>query len=230
MNPINTAQLSVIFPGAKSDYLQQVADELNTDLSKYGLDSPLRCAHFFAQVRQEAGEALKGKVEDLTYSPEALMNFSYYQAHPAEAKQDGYPEDPVTKKRVGPANQEAIGNKIYADRLGNGHPESGDGFRYRGRGFIQVTGKDNYTALTNQYKKTYGSGDVDFVATPDLVAVFPYTVRSAVCYWLQHGLQNFADKGSADANVNAITAVINKKTKSYQDRCDNFHVAIKAFQ
>lgn len=231
-DPIATDQLRTLFPDAAADYLGNVASELNTDLSTYGLDTALRKAHFFAQVMQEAGPGLQSQSESLNYSPTALMKFSYYVNHPAEAQQDGYSRDPTTNKIVRPANQIAIANKAYGSRkdLGNGDVASGDGYRFRGRGFIQVTGRANYTALAAEYHGIYGASDVDFVANPDLVGTFPYTVRSAVCFWIQHGLPKLADNGSTDADVDAITAVINKNTNSYDQRRENFQQAVQAFQ
>jgi putative chitinase len=230
MNPITAAQLSQLFPGADDDYLAQVATELNTDPSKYGLDTSLRCAHFFAQVMQEAGPELQAQVESLNYSPKALGKFSYYRNHPAEAVQDGYARDPNTQKIVRPANQPMIGNKAYANRIGNGDVASGDGYLFRGRGFIQVTGRANYAALTTQYAKIYGAGGADFLANPEEVASFPFSVRSAVCYWIQHGLPALADQGSSDLNVDAITNVVDPGTDSQDLRRDNFHKAIQVFQ
>lgn len=230
MNPITAAQLSTLFPDAEDDYLAQVAAELNNNLSACGLDTPLRCAHFFAQVMQETGAGLESKPENLNYSPDALkINFSYYAKHPDEAVKDGYVKDPKTDKITQDANQQAIANKAYGNRYGNGDVDTGDGWRYRGRGFIQVTFRDNYAALTNQYGKIYGADGSDFVAKPDLVSTFPYTVRSAVCFWIQHGLPALADRGSSPANVDAITNVVNQGTKSAGQRRGNFQKAIKVF-
>lgn len=223
MQKIEWQQLEKAFPAAAEDHLQNVADELNRDLAKYGLDTPLRQAHFFAQVRQEGGPKLEGQVENLNYRPEALMKFSYYKKHPAEAETDGYAKDPKTNKITRPANQEAIANKAYARaELGNGDASSGDGWRYRGRGFMQVTGKANYTSLNNVYKNYYDPEKNDFVAHPELLEQFPYNIRSAVCFWNSHGLPKLADAGSKPAHVDAITAVVNKQTDSYEKRQENF--------
>jgi len=231
MNPITAAQLSQLFPDADNDYLAEVAAELNTDLATYGLDTALRQAHFFAQVMQEAGPGLQAQVESLNYSPTALQaNFSYYRINPTEATQDGYAKDPTTGRIVRPANQPNIGNKAYANRIGNGDVASGDGYLFRGRGFIQVTGRANFATLTSQYGSIYGDSSVDFVANPDLVANFPDSVRSAVCFWIQHGLPTLADYGSSGLNVDAITAVVNKGTNSYGERRENFQKAYQVFQ
>jgi putative chitinase len=231
MNPITVAQLQQLFPDADAGYLAQVAAELNTNLPQYGLDSALRLAHFFAQVMQEAGPELQAQVENLNYSPAALQaNFRYYKNHPDEAVQDGYSKDPATGKILRQANQPQIANKAYGNRYGNGDVASGDGWTFRGRGFIQVTFRSNYAALTAQYQNIYGADPADFVTNPDQLANFPYSVRSAVCFWIQHGLPALADAGSSAANVDAITAVVNKSTNSYAQRRDNFRQAYQAFQ
>ena len=231
MNPITAAQLAVLFPDAEDELLTQVAADLNKNPAQYGLDSSLRCAHFFAQVMQEAGAGLEARSENLKYSPEGLeATFGYYADHPDEAVQDGYTRDPKTKAITKQANEQAIANKAYANRIGNGDVASGDGYLFRGRGFFQITGRANYSALATMYKKIYGSDGVDFVADPDLAGTFPHSVRSAVCFWVQHGLPALADHGSGPLNVDAITAVINKKTNSYAQRRANFQKALAAFQ
>ena len=228
---ITKEQLKKVFSAADDDYLKQVADELNTDLAKYGLDTAQRRAHFFAQVRQEGGAALEAQVESLNYSPEGLKgSFKYYRQHPDEAVTNGYDKDPKTRKIKRGADQETIGNKAYADRNGNGGVASGDGWKFRGRGLIQVTGRANYAATTARYRKLYSGKDVDFELTPELMADFPHAVRSAVCFWIEHGLDKLADKGATGDDVDRITAVINLNTDSYADRRANFVVAQSALK
>jgi putative chitinase len=207
MSALTVSQLKQLFPNADPGNLAQVVAELNTNLTGYCLDTALRQAHFFAQVMQEAGPELEAQVENLNYSPASLQaTFGYYKNNPAEAQQDGYAKD-ATGKITRHANQQVIANKAYANRNGNGDAASGDGWQFRGRGFIQVTGRGNYAALSKQYRSLYADG-ADLVANPDQVANFPYSLRSAVCFWIQHGLPALADRGSSDANVNAITDVI----------------------
>ncbi len=231
--PLTPPQLKVIFPAAAIDYLVKVAEELNRNPDAYGLDTPLRRAHFFAQVRQESGVGLKPVSENLNYSPEVLKKmFSYYQKHPAEAVQDGHRKNPATGKIERHAAEETIANKIYGDRIGNGNIASGDGWRFRGRGFIQVTGRDNYAAVTKQCKLLYPDMgmDVDFVVHPDMMAASPGAERSAVGYWTMNGLHKLADRGSTGADVDRITAVINKNTDSYAARRANFVIALGALK
>lgn len=157
-NGITVEQLAKIFVQGDKKYLQQVADELNTDLALYKLDTPFRKAHFFGQIRQESGPRMAATEESLNYSVNSLKNkFSYYKARPDEAEQDGYIlDEKAMKESKKPririykqkANEENIANKIYGPKPGNGglgNDQLGDGWKYRGRGLKQLTGKANYT-------------------------------------------------------------------------------------
>ena len=119
---------------------------------------------------------------------------------------------------------------MYASRIGNGNAASGDGWAFRGRGLKQVTGRANYVTTTQRYAKLYPSSAVDFEKTPDLMAEFPYSLRSAVCFWIENGLHLLADAGSEAAHVDAITAVVNKYTDSYAARRGHFNTAWAAFK
>jgi len=223
--------LKIVFPAAAAADLQTIATELQINPPAFGLDSNLRLAHFLAQVRQEVGPGMTDMTENLNYSPAALAKFGYYAARPAEAKADGYDKDPQTGRILRKANKENIANKAYGgrDELGNGPIASGDGWRYRGRGCIQLTGRANYTAITQQCKLLYPGMDVDYQANPDLMAVLPGAIRSAVGYWVANKLHLLADKGDTGADVDRITAKINLRTDSYAARRDNFGIARRAF-
>lgn len=191
----------------------------------------MRRAHFFAQVRQEAGAAMTGNVESFNYAPDRLkVVFKYYRDHPDEATTDGREVDPKTKKVTRAADQPTIANKVYAGRNGNGDAASGDGWSYRGRGLKQVTGRGNYASTARRYKLLYPGSAVDFEATPDLMAEFPYNLRSAVCFWIENGLHTLADAGSEPAHVDAITKIMNLYTDSYDARRGHFVSAWAAFK
>jgi putative chitinase len=228
---VTTQQLQLVFPGAVPTYLAQVAAELNANPAAFGLDTGLRLAHFFAQVRQEAGDAMAASVESLAYSPEALLlNFSYYRAHQPEAQQDGYARDPVSKKLTRAAAQQIIANKVYALRNGNGDIASGDGWTFRGRGLIQVTGRSNYTAVAQHCARLYPGNDIDFVAKPDAMGDFPGALRSAIGFWMMNGLPAIADQGATDVVVDNVTKVVNLRTDSYEARRANFKICLNAFR
>ena len=228
---VTAQQMQLVFPGATPAYLAQVVAELNANPSAFGLDTPLRLAHFFAQVRQEAGDAMAASVESLAYSPEALIGtFGYYKTRQPEAQQDGYVRDPVTKKLTRPAAQQVIANKVYAKRNGNGDIASGDGWVFRGRGLIQVTGRANYAAVAGQCAALYPGGGVDFVGQPDAMGAFPGALRSAIGFWTMNKLPALADRGAQDADIDRITAVVNLRTDSYVQRRANFRACLNAFQ
>ena len=115
----------------------QVAREIDLQIVTAQLNSPERLAHFFGQVLQEVGQRIR-LVESLDYRADRLGSiFSYFRRNPDEALLYGRTADH-------PADQEAIANRAYADRNGNGNVESGDGWRFRGRGLKQVTSRANY--------------------------------------------------------------------------------------
>jgi putative chitinase len=202
-------QLKKIFPQAKEDYLQQIADEVNTDLTKYKLDTPKRRAHFFGQVRQEAGPAADRTEENLNYAPAVLIDkFSYYGKHTAEATQDGYTKE-ANGKIIKGADQKSIANKAYADRNGNRDVASGDGWKYRGRGLKQLTGNENYKKFTDDHSRYWNDGLKDFVETPDVVKDLPYSLRSAIWFWLANGCATLADKGISDADIDSVSYKVN---------------------
>ncbi|HLO62617.1 MAG TPA: hypothetical protein VK165_06590 [Azonexus sp.] len=216
---ITTEQLRKIFPknkgGIPTDtHLQEVADELNRDLPKYKLDTPTRRAHFFGQIKRESPQ-LSGAAESLNYTPTGLIaTFGYYKKHKSEAETDGRLEEKGKdgkKKITRAADEEVIGNKVYGPKgkaadLGN--KENGDGWRFRGRGMKQTTGRFNYGILNDRHKALW-SEDVDFVANPDLVCKMPYAVRSAVVFWIANSCWQAADGGISDSAIDAVTKIVN---------------------
>lgn len=151
---------------------------------KYGVNTPLRIAHFMSQIEHESN--LKPVQENLNYSAQGLLNvFSKYFISKETAK--SYERQP-----------ERIANRVYANRMGNGSESSGEGWRYRGRGFIQLTGKENYFHLANDT-------DLDVLKNPDLLLEEANAMISAIWFWNKNGLNKFADKD----DVEAITKRIN---------------------
>ena len=125
------------------------------------------------------------------------------------------------------ANQVEIANRAYngvtGNRgLGNGNVASGDGWRYKGRGLVQLTGRANYDDFSRRHKEVWNES-VDFLEAPELLETARYAVRSAVGFWLREKLYEIADAGSSSVQVNAITEVINRYTNSYPNRVSNFN-------
>jgi predicted chitinase len=210
--------------------LQAIADELNKHLEFYRLDTPLRRAHFFAQILQETGGALAYS-ESFYFSVDGLKaNYLYFRRNPEMAAKHGY-SLPGGKKsngeRMGGQDFEAIANGAYGGRkeLGNGDFESGDGWRFRGRGLKQLTGRHHYETLTRWHKEhqsRWSDDVVDFTVTPDLVAEPKFAARSAANFWVKNKLYEIADGGSSSSVVEAITDVVNSGTASRVARVKHF--------
>ena len=216
---ISADLLRQIYPSSRvaTSLLEGIAAELSENLERAHLDSELRLAHFFAQVRHETGPFLRLE-ENLNYTVDALQSiFSYYRNNPEKAAAHGRNEDENQA-----ADQEAVANHAYANRMGNGDPESGDGWRYRGRGMIQLTGRDNYAAFTSAHE-TIWQESVDFVSGPSMLAQERYAVRSALEYWMRRKLYELADQGDSEEITDRITSRINPgaPASSREARYDN---------
>lgn len=192
---LSMEQLKEIMPRAQDADLSFYTGALNTVLPRYGITTPLRKAHFIAQIAHESGE-LKYRSENLNYSAKALRTvFGKYFTDDAAA--EAYARQP-----------EAIANKVYADRMGNGDEASGEGWRYRGRGLIQLTGKNNYEQCGNGIGK-------DLVSNPDALTEAADTSVLAACwYWDTHKLNEYADQD----DIKTITKKINGGYNGLDDR------------
>ncbi|MGC0899869.1 glycoside hydrolase family 19 protein [Pantoea agglomerans] len=168
-------------------------------LSAFQISTPLRQAHFLAQTGHESAGFLKVE-EGLNYSENALTAMFGKRITAEQARAYG-------RNAMHAANQKMIASIIYANRNGNGDVASGDGYRYRGRGLIQITGKANYAALVNQL-------GADVVANPDLLLGYRFAAMSAAAWWKNNGLNELADSD----DVTRITRIINGGTNGLDDR------------
>lgn len=168
---------------------------------KFGVNTPLRLAHFLAQTGHESG-GFKVTTENLNYSVKGLTGiFKKYFPTVEVAMQ--YAKQP-----------QKIANVVYANRMGNGDKASGDGFKFRGRGYIQLTGKTNYVA----FDKTV---DDNIEANPDLVAT-KYPLLSAAWFWSKNKLNEIADGGPTDEVVAKITKRVNGGNIGLDQRIKEF--------
>jgi putative chitinase len=202
MSIITKEQLAQLIPG--NPYLDQWCNALNEILPEYGIDTPQRVAAFIAQCAHESGNfrALK---ENLNYRPETLRKlFSKY-----------FPTDDLARAYASmPNKQEAIANRIYASRMGNGDEQSGDGFRFCGRGLIQLTGRDNYTFFA-------GSLDIPVEEAAEYLQTFEGAVQSACWFWETNNLNQWADKD----DILTLTKRINGGTIGLEDRKKHYEHA-----
>ncbi len=169
--------------------------------AKFGINTPLRLAHFLAQCGHESG-GFRATQENLNYSAKGLMGI-FKKYFPTEALANAYARQPAK-----------IAARVYGGRMGNGAEATGEGYKFRGRGYIQLTGKENYTA----FGKSIGE---DILSNPDKVAG-PYALLSAAWFFSKNGLHRMADEGASDAVVTKITKRVNGGTIGLQDRIKHF--------
>jgi putative chitinase len=169
--------------------------------AKFQINTPLRLAHFLAQCGHESG-GFRATQENLNYSAKGLAGI-FRKYFPTEAAAASYARNP-----------QKIANKVYGNRMGNGPESSGEGYKFRGRGYIQLTGKENYTA----FGKAIGE---DIPSNPDKVAS-QYALLSAAWFFSKNGLHRMADEGATDSVVTKITKRVNGGTIGLADRIKHF--------
>jgi len=191
--PLNIDKLKGHIPDAVIAQIPETA-------AKFNITNNLRLAHFLAQCGHESG-GFKAVSENLNYSADGLKKIfpKYFPGNLAES----YARNP-----------EKIASKVYGGRMGNGDESTKEGFKFRGRGYIQLTGKANYT----NFAKFIGE---DTVANPDLVAT-KYPLASAAFFFDSNKLWAICDKGADDATVTAVTKRVNGGTIGLVDRIKHF--------
>lgn len=191
---MNINNLRGIIP---DNILQQIPFIVET----FKINTPLRLSHFLSQCMHESGN-FKFLVENLNYSENGLL--STFPKYFSSGGASQYARKP-----------EKIANRVYANRMGNGNEWSGDGWKYRGRGYIQLTGKANYALFAQAVRE-------DVVTYPDLVAT-KYPLASAAWFFHRNALNTIADKGPSVDVITAVTRRINGGTKGLNDRISKFN-------
>ena len=199
-------QLKQLLP--KNPYIDHWFEALSQLLPDYEINTPQRMAAFIAQCAHESGgfTALK---ENLNYRPETLRKlFGKY-----------FPSDDLARAYCNmPNKQEAIANRVYANRMGNGPEESGDGYRFCGRGLIQLTGRDNYTWFA-------ASLNISVEEASEYLQTFEGAAQSACWFWETNNLNQWADKG----DILTLTKRINGGTIGLEDRIKHYEHALHVF-
>jgi len=201
---LTAEQFSELFPRCKDP--DGWVDAMNEVFPAYEIDTPERIAAFIAQCGHESG-GWRVFSENLNYSAKALNAvFGKYFARAGRDAEE-YHRQP-----------EKIANVVYANRMDNGDTDSGDGWRYRGRGPIQLTGKANYTAFSEDM-------DVDAVDNPDIVSEDKeVALKSAIWFWNKNGLNRYADSG----DIKTMTKRINGGYIGLEDRIHHWEEALHA--
>jgi len=168
--------------------------------AKFGITTPLRLAHFLAQCGHESG-GFKAVSENLNYSADGLKKIfgKYFPGNLNES----YARNP-----------QKIANRVYSSRMGNGDEASGEGFKFRGRSYVQLTGKSNYSAFDKFV-------DDDILANPDLVAT-KYPLMAAAWFFWKNNLWSICDQGATDQVVASVTKRVNGGFIGLQDRVKHF--------
>lgn len=181
-------------------------EPLNETLQRFALDTPVRIAAFIGQCSHESAN-FKTLQENLNYSAQALMRVWPTRFPTLEAAQPYH------------RNPEKIANRVYANRMGNGDEASGDGWLYRGRGVIQLTGKDNYTLCGDALQ-------MDFIHSPDFLLAPRYAVLSAGWFWNRNNLNRWADT----RDWTGLTRRINGGTIGLDDRIKHINHALEVLK
>ena len=200
---LSKQQLKELLP--KNPYIDNWHQALSQLLPDYDINTSNRIAAFVAQCAHESGGFMVLK-ENLNYKAASLRKlFSKYFHN----------DDIANEYASKPNKQEAIANRIYASRMGNGDEASGDGYKYCGRGLIQLTGKSNYTAFAD-------SLEIDPEEASEYLATFEGAAQSACWFWETNNLNQWADKG----DIVTLTKRINGGTIGLEDRIKHYEHAL----
>lgn len=206
MEALSSEVLAAALPLSRGSDRKRLAPLLSAAMRRYGItENVYRTRAFLAQAGYESGQ-LKCTAENLNYTAEALLAVFPRYFDRATARE--YAHQP-----------ERIANRVYADRLGNGDEASGDGWKYRGRGLIQITGRANYRDASG--KMLALPADVNFESVPGLMETDLWACESAAWWWSAHGLNALADRLATEDEkgiMQAITRRINGGQNGFNDR------------
>lgn len=201
---ITIEQLAEALPAVKDENIELFYEPLVAAMEEFGIDSPARMAGFLAQCAHESAN-FSAVRENLNYSADGLNKvFPKYFRNAGRNAQE-YHRQP-----------EKIANVVYANRMGNGDEDSGDGWRFRGRGLIQLTGRNNYTLCGNDL-------EVDLTEEPEYLETPEGAARSAAWFWWKNNLNAFADKN----DIVGMTKRINGGTIGLEDRKKHYFHALE---
>ncbi|MCQ4309780.1 hypothetical protein NA645_17425 [Pseudomonas stutzeri] len=242
---ISAENMKKIFPSSQEAVREEVRTLFNKYAGQFEVNTPERMSQFFAQVKAEVGDALVGKEEDLWYSTTALRNLfgRYFSQYPQEADELGYKRISMQQYKALPASaksgyriiknyaysqlpqEDEIAKRIYCCSVPgqNFHLTPGgcaEGLSYKGKGFIQLTWKENYKAVERLLKAKIPNENINIVANPNQVLETKYGLLTALGFWEWQSLGG--KSGNSTTHTDEITKVVNLHTKSYAKRRENF--------
>jgi predicted chitinase len=216
-----TAELLKAADATNTDtYYKGIVDAMNKYAQAYSFNTKLRVAHFLAQIGTES--SFRIVEENGSYTAKRMCEIfgckggsKNYDAASDDCNLGRLRDKLWSQETTYTHNSKNLLSYAYASRMGNGDEASGDGYKYRGRGMIQLTGKDNYRAFTNAHNSKNPNDSKDFVANPDLLITSPeYGIESAFYYWDSNGGNAKADTD----DVNAVTLAVNGGYNGLADR------------
>ncbi|MNQ79162.1 hypothetical protein D3C85_940960 [compost metagenome] len=250
---ISFKQMKQMFPDSTESKREEVRDLFNRYANRFEINTPERISQFFAQIKAEVGNALVGNEESLWYSVQALKEKfkRYFDTYPAEAETLGYKRIPLQQyNNLTPVAREPytirgqyaysqlpqpdeIAKRLYCCNTSSGGftlTQGGceEGLMYKGKGFIQLTWKANYEQVEKILKEKVPEESIAIVANPDQLIETNFGLLSAMGFWWWKKLNNLV-QGTTDS-TNAITAVVNLNTDSYEKRRNNFTAIYQVFQ
>jgi putative chitinase len=199
---ISIEQMAEALPDARKDKIELFHDPLCAAMEEFEINTPQRVAGFLAQCAHESGNFTAIR-ENLNYSADGLKRV--FPKYFRDVDANDYNRNP-----------EKIANRVYSNRMGNGDEDSGDGYAYRGRGLIQLTGKDNYANCSMDL-------EVDLIEDPSYLETPEGAARSAAWFWWKNNLNSFADKG----DIVGMTKRINGGTIGLEDRKKHYYHALE---
>jgi len=203
----------------------QVSDILNIKLPKYNIDNEIRIKHFLSQIAHES--CFNPIQENLSYSVLGMQRtFGCRYGAWDKEKGDCYERLSSRLKLWSEPNKYSrnrinLGNYVYANRMGNGNELSGEGYKFRGRGFIQLTGKENYSEVSNIINLN-NLENIDLVENPDLLLQQEHAIESALIYWDTRNINSVALDNSR-SSIEAVTKKINGGTNGIDDRINKYN-------
>ncbi|CAI3961910.1 glycoside hydrolase family 19 protein [Commensalibacter communis] len=224
---VTIEMLDAANPEGKGKQNLEIVLPLNQYFGVYGISNKKEIAHFLSQTAHES--QLKKTEEDLDYRPKQMRkifgcagNSKGYDPQKDDCKPGRKKIRPMlwSEEKKYAHNPENLGNLVY-NRKSMGNTELGDGFKYRGRGIIQLTGKNNYKQFQKIHEKNNPQDKKDFVKNPDLlISSYQYAIEGAVIYWMhREGLHTTAQTGT----VEAVTNIVNNGLNGYRDRLKRFN-------
>ncbi|MBT8765823.1 hypothetical protein [Metapseudomonas boanensis] len=228
---ITLEMLLAVEPNNKKEYYQEIIDLLNKFAESYQINTPKRISHFLSQISHESN--FRSHEENLSYSPKQMRKvygcrggFRNYDELCDDCTAGRFREKLWSQAAHYAYNPENLASYVYANRMGNGSEESKDGYRYRGRGLIQLTGKAGYESFQTEHNRIFPNDKIDLINNPELLSQnLEYSIESAFVFWSINNLNKTAES----ATVSDVTRIVNGGQNGLSDRKNRYNRLARLF-